>query len=245
MKITALMSTLLLFSQITDAQHTFKTQQQRFERVEHAYKEKWTGLSYDMRAKDFREEPMMMINAYKAEGKLEIWLKNKSDKAYRLFRSYDFCAHSGTLGPKVREYDRQTPEGFYYLNAFNPQSSFHLSLRVNYPNEADLFRTGKNNKPGSDIYIHGNCVTVGCIPLSDEKIKEVYILAVEARNNGQQQIPVNLYPFRMTAANTRKYVALFPAQSVFWNNLQQGYDYFEQHKILPAIKVVKGHYHLM
>ncbi|GGH19777.1 hypothetical protein GCM10007422_44870 [Pedobacter zeae] len=224
------------------AQNNFKATQIKFERVEKAYQEKWETLRKFILADGFGDRFSMVINAYKSEGKLEVWLKANTDKGYKLFRTYDFCAHSGTLGPKVTEGDGQTPEGFYYINIFNPMSNFHLSLGVNYPNSVDQVRTGKDRKTGGDIYIHGNCVTVGCIPLTDEKIKEVYILGVEARNAGQERIPVNIYPFKMTEANLKKYSGQFPAQASFWKSLQPGYLAFEQHKTQPNVSEVKGKY---
>lgn len=227
---------------MVNAQNSFKSQQLKFERVKKAYNEKWSNLSKSVRAGGFRDNFSMLINAYKTEGKLEIWLKNKEDKTYKLFRTYDFCALSGTIGPKITEGDGQTPEGFYYINVFNPMSNFHLSLGVNYPNSVDYIRTGKNRKTGGDIYIHGNCVTVGCIPLTDEKIKEVYILGVEARNSGQEQIPVNIFPFKMTEGNMKKYIAQFPEQASFWKTLQPGYLAFEKNKNLADIREVKGKY---
>lgn len=227
---------------MANAQNNFKATQIKFERVEKAYQEKWETLQKFVKAAGFGNNFSMLINAYKAEGKLEIWLKSYSDKQYKLFRTYDFCEHSGTLGPKVIEGDKQIPEGFYYINVFNPMSTFHLSLGVNYPNSVDLARTGKDRKPGNDIYIHGNCVTVGCIPLTDEKIKEVYVLAVEAKDNGQEKIPVNIYPFKMTDGNMKKYSALFPTQLAFWKTLQPGYFAFEKNRNLADIKEVGGKY---
>jgi len=241
MKLTCL-TFLLSLSIMVNAQNNFKATQIKFERVEKAYDEKWETLQKFIKAAGYGNDFSMLINAYKAEGKLEVWLKAKSGKSYSLFRIYDFCAHSGTLGPKVVEGDGQTPEGFYYINVFNPMSSFHLSLGVNYPNAVDLARTGKNRKTGGDIYIHGNCVTVGCIPLTDEKIKEVYVLTVEARNSGQDNIPVNIYPFKMTDANIKKYSAQFPAQLIFWKTLQPGYLAFEKNKTAVNVKEVKGEY---
>jgi len=227
---------------MVNAQNDFKATQIKFERVEKAYHEKWETLRKFVQADGFGDQFSMLINAYKSEGKLEIWLKGKADDNYKLFRTYDFCAHSGTLGPKVIEGDGQTPEGFYYINVFNPMSNFHLSLGVNYPNSVDNVRTGKDRKTGGDIYIHGNCVTVGCIPLTDEKIKEVYILGVEARNAGQEKIPVNIFPFKMTDVNLKKYSVQFPAQATFWKSLQPGYLAFEQHRIQPNVSEVKGRY---
>jgi len=235
--------TLLLFlSFMVNAQNNFKATQIKFERVEKAYSEKWETLRKFILAEGFGDQFSMVINAYKSEGKLEVWLKANTDKNYKLFRTYDFCAHSGTLGPKVVEGDGQTPEGFYYINVFNPMSKFHLSMGINYPNTIDDARTGKGRKPGSDIYIHGDCVTVGCIPLTDEKIKEVYILGVEASNAGQEKIPVNIYPFKMTNGNLKKYSKQFPDQASFWKSLQPGYLDFEKNKNQADVSEVKGKY---
>ncbi len=214
---------LLAMTTTAMAQSGFKASQLKFERVKEAYDQKWPTLQQDLLKADFEGDFKLKIMAYKAEGKLELWLKTKANRDYKLFRTYDFCAHSGTLGPKVIEGDGQTPEGFYKINVFNPMSSFHLSLGVDYPNATDLARTGKDRKPGGDIYIHGNCVTVGCIPLTDEKIKEVYVLAVEARNAGQQDIPVTIMPFRMNKANLDKYLQTYPNQKTFWEGLYSTY----------------------
>jgi murein L,D-transpeptidase YafK len=223
------------------AQSGFKDQQLQFERVRTAYDQKWENLKKELSNAGFNTSFSLYLTAYKSEGKLEVWLQPTAQKKYKLFKTYNFCAHSGTLGPKVKEGDLQTPEGFYHINAFNPKSNFYLSLGVNYPNSIDLLRSSQE-KPGSDIYIHGNCVTIGCIPITDEKIKEVYVLAVEAKNAGQTQIPVSIFPFKMTEGNLKKYIGYYPKQSAFWKNLQQGYVYFEKHNILPAIKQVKGNY---
>lgn len=224
------------------AQDTFKQNQLKFQRVKSAYDEKWVLLQKDLQNAGFTKDYQLYLTAYKAEGKLELWLKESGRNQFRLFKTYDFCAHSGTLGPKVKEGDLQTPEGFYKINVFNPESSYHLSLGVDYPNAVDLARTGKENKPGGDIYIHGNCVTVGCIPLTDEKIKEVYVLAVEARNTGQNDIPVGIFPFKMTDANMKKYIAQYPQQASFWQTLQKGYNAFEKDKKLAQVKEVNGSY---
>lgn len=223
------------------AQSGFKDQQLKFERVRTAYDQKWESLKKELSNKGFEAPFKIYLAAYKSEGKLEVWLKTSAQKKYEHFKTYNFCAHSGTLGPKVKEGDLQTPEGFYHINAFNPKSNFYLSLGVNYPNNTDLRRSGQE-KPGGDIYIHGNCVTIGCIPLTDEKIKEVYVLAVEARNSGQEKVPVNIFPFKMTDGNLKKYLTQYPKQATFWQSLQQGYAYFENHRTLPVINQVKGNY---
>jgi len=239
-----LLKTLLLLAMTINsaAQNSFKQYQLGFDRVKNAYDEKWITLQADLKKAGVKGKFDLYIAAYKTEGKFEVWLKTSAQQPYQLFKTYDFCAHSGTLGPKVFEGDLQTPEGFYHINVFNPESNFHLSLGINYPNKVDAVRTGKNQKPGGDIYIHGACATVGCIPLTDEKIKEVYILAVEAQNAGQKEIPVHIYPFKLTNANLKKYSAIYPQHKSLWETLQLGYTYFEQHKSLPIINQVKGNY---
>lgn len=231
----------LLFSMISlsvCAQSGFKAEQLKFERVKTAYEQKWPDLMKDLKTAKLSGRFSIFMAAYKAEGKLEVWLLSIEQSQYRLFKTYDFCAHSGTLGPKLKEGDGQTPEGFYSINVFNPMSNFYLSLGVDYPNALDLRRSG-SLKPGGDIYIHGNCVTVGCIPLTDEKIKELYPLVVTAKDGGQQKIPVHIYPFKMTADNLKQYLLRFPQQKEFWTNLKQGYDHFEKYK-LPANVSIKG-----
>lgn len=231
---------MIIFS--VNAQNDFKQQQLKFERVKVAYDLKWASLEKELQKAGFGNGFEMLFNYYKTEGKLEIWLKTAKQEKLILFKTYDACTKSGTLGPKVVEGDLQTPEGFYRINVFNPMSTYHLSLGIDYPNAVDKARTGKHRRTGGDIYIHGNCVTVGCIPLTDDKIKEVYILAVEAQNNGQTNIPVNIFPFRMTKANLEKYGKEFPQHLAFWETLQTGFDYFEKNKTLPKVGQTNGNY---
>lgn len=235
------MSTLLMMATTTNAQLDFKKNQLTFPRVRDAYNSNWVNFQAQLKAANLKTGFQLYFAAYKSEGILEIWAKNKQDSQYKLFKTYSFCKHSGTLGPKVQEGDYQTPEGIYYINVFNPSSNFLLSLGLNYPNDVDLARSG-NKKPGNDIYIHGNCVTVGCIPITDEKIKEVYVLAVEAKNSGQEQIPVHVFPFKMTKANLDKYVVQFPQHKAFWSSIQPAYQYFEKHKSLPQYTEKDGKY---
>ncbi|RZL47569.1 MAG: hypothetical protein EOP00_11580 [Pedobacter sp.] len=239
-----LLKILILISMTTSAlaQQNFKKDQLKFERVRNAYDEKGEKLQKELHKAGFTSNFQLFITAYKAEGKVEVWLKGNGQNQFKLFKTYDFCAHSGTLGPKVIEGDGQTPEGFYKINVFNPMSNFHLSLGVDYPNAVDNFRTGKDRRTGGDIYIHGNCVTIGCIPLTDDKIKEVYVLAVEACNYGQANIPVYIFPFKMIDEKMKRYIAQYPQQGEFWRNLQHGYAYFEKYKTLPTVNQVKGGY---
>lgn len=156
---------------------------------------------------------------------------------YKLIAAYDICASSGQLGPKRKQGDRQVPEGFYTIDRFNPASNFYLSLGVNYPNRSDRKKSDAAD-PGGDIFIHGSCVTIGCLPMTDSKIKEIYLYAVYARNNGQNDIPVYIFPFRMTDGNFQTYKNRYAKNrelTDFWTNLKTGYDKFIAEK--KALKV--------
>lgn len=175
----------------------------------------------------------LFFRAFKKEEQLEIWAKNKNSETFTLIKTYPFCTNSGTLGPKRKEGDRQIPEGFYTINRYNPKSSFYLSLGLNYPNASDLILSNKA-EPGSDIFIHGACVSVGCISITDDKIKEVYLLANEAKKHGQSDIPVHIFPFKMTDANIQKGNQ---EHRDFWGNLKVGYEFFETNRTLFEFSV--------
>lgn len=181
----------------------------------------------------------LFICAFKQEQILEIWAKNRVETTFQKLVEYPFCRNSGTLGPKRKEGDRQIPEGFYHVNVFNPKSNFYLSLGINYPNKSDL-KFADPQQPGSDIYIHGGCQTVGCIPLTNDKIKEVYLLAEMAKQSGQERIGVHIFPFKMTTKNMEKTSQKYPQHRAFWENIQAGYLHFENKKQIPKIKISKA-----
>ena len=178
---------------VTDTD-SFKTQQLHFPRVRQAYHDKGQNIDQLLKDKALTADHLWLyIRAFKHEDLLEIWARNKNDSTYILLKSYDVCNKSGGLGPKRRQGDLQVPEGFYHIDRFNPASNFYLSLGINYPNESDKILSDDVN-PGGDIFIHGNCVTIGCLPMTDDVIKELYILCVEAKNNDQHKIPVTIFP---------------------------------------------------
>ncbi len=146
----------------------------------------------------------------------------------------------GAAGPKRMEGDYQVPEGFYYINEFNPRSMYHLSLGLNYPNASDRILSD-SIKPGGDIYIHGSCVTVGCIPIKDDQIEELYILAAGAKNNGQDFIPVHIFPVRYSNKKSADYLAQLAKTNngikSFSDRLESVYDHFELTRQLPVIMV--------
>ena len=131
------------------------------------------------------------IRSFKYDSQLEVWARNTSNEQFKLFKTYRICALSGTLGPKRMQGDYQVPEGFYYVNIFNPKSNYHLSLGLNYPNASDNLLSD-SLQPGGDIYIHGNCITTGCIPITDNQIEELYLLTAYAKSGGQDFILVHV-----------------------------------------------------
>jgi murein L,D-transpeptidase YafK len=172
------------------------------------------------------------LRAFKEERQLEVWAGDT--KLYQLIKTYSFTAFSGSLGPKKREGDKQIPEGFYEIDHFNPKSKFFLSMRVNYPNEADRFRNKNEQSIGGDIYIHGSHVTIGCIPLGDDHIRELYWLCWKQQQKVSQQIPVHIFPFRMTRQNLDEH----PGTHLdFWKQLEPMYRFFESHHLLGEVSV--------
>lgn len=234
----------ILFSSF-GIQGDFLSEQRKFERVRTAISEKSFVVTQTLKANGLTESNVnILIVAYKMEDALEIYAKQKQDKTYRKIATYAICAKSGTIGPKRKAGDYQVPEGFYAINRFNPNSSFYLSLGLNYPNASDRIKSTASD-PGGDIFIHGSCVTIGCMPMTNDKIKEIYLYTVYARNNGQANIPVYVFPFRMTDENMRTFAAKYGNEPVFnfWKNIKTGYDAFEKNrKALIVIVDHKGDY---
>ena len=153
---------------------------------------------------------------------------------------------SGTMGPKRLQGDYQVPEGFYYINEFNPNSNYHLSLGINYPNASDRILSD-SLRPGGEIYIHGSCVSIGCIPLTDEQIEELYIITSGAKANGQDFIPVHVFPVKYSQKKSMEYLATTtrnnqPLQK-FAIQLKEAFDKFEEKRQVPLVMVnKKGQY---
>lgn len=229
------------------AQQSFLENQKLFPKVGVAFREKEEALKKEFEKKGLTyPAKYIFLRSFKLDSELEVWVKNNVNDTFRLFKSYRVCTLSGKMGPKRKEGDRQVPEGFYYINDFNPNSNYHLSLGLNYPNYSDKILSDAK-KPGGDIYIHGSCLTVGCIPLTDEFIEEVYVLCVNAKNAGQDFIPVHVYPVKFGNTRSMDYlggVSLTDNSSQqFWVELKSAYDYFEKHHRLPVVLVDnKGKY---
>ena len=178
----------------------------------------------------------VFIRIFKEESLLEVWIRTGTE--YQHLKDYAICAYSGYLGPKLKEGDRQSPEGFYKVKKYqlNPNSKFHLSFNLGYPNKYDR----AHERTGSFLMVHGNCVSDGCYAMTDDKIEEIYTLVEGALQKGQKYVQVHAYPFRMTEEN----MALFSDNEWydFWVNLKEGYDYFEAEKLPPLVKVENKQY---
>jgi murein L,D-transpeptidase YafK len=231
---------LLLFVSTATSQESFKAMQMRNPRVRQAYAQKEQVVKKIFSAKGLAYPPQnIFFRILKREGLLELWAADSPEGKMLLVKEYHICAASGGPGPKRKRGDLQVPEGFYRINHFNPVSNFYLSLGIDYPNRSDRI-LGHRRDPGSAIYIHGDCVTIGCIPITDEGIKELYLTALEAKANGQRQIPVHIFPCRMDSSSFSSLLSGYgndrQLQS-FWNNLKQGYDLFEINQLVPAVQV--------
>ncbi len=233
---TSLFLLLLICSAFTP--ESFKDRQLRYPRVREAFEEKETAMLDLLQENGISSDNLRLyIRAFKAERQMELWGKNASDSIFRLLKVYRVCSVSGTAGPKRKQGDLQIPEGFYHINIFNPDSRFHLSLGLNYPNRSDRILSDPVS-PGGNIFIHGSCVTIGCLPITDDRIRDLYVFCVEARNSGQDKIPVTIFPARMEG---EAYVRLSrayggdPEISGLWEDLKKGFDIFNDTKKLPLI----------
>ena len=179
----------------------------------------------------------MLIRAYKKEAEFEIW-KMKADGHYAYLKTFPLCRWSGQLGPKLREGDRQVPEGFYSIAParMNPNSAYYLSFDIGYPNVYDRAQ----GRTGGAIMVHGACSSAGCFSMTDEQVAEIYAIAREAFASGQQAFQMQSYPFRMTPENLAKY-RLDPNIG-FWKQLKEGSDNFEVTKQDVAVGVCDKHY---
>ena len=173
----------------------------------------------------------VFIRIFKEESILEVWIDTGTE--YEHLIDYKICAYSGHLGPKQKEGDKQSPEGFYKVKKYqlNPNSKFHLSFNLGYPNKYDR----SHKRTGSFLMVHGNCVSIGCYAMTNTKIEEIYSLVESALKRGQKYVQVHTYPFYMTKVNMARH-----SQNRwygFWVNLKEGYDYFEAEKRPPLIGV--------
>jgi murein L,D-transpeptidase YafK len=194
-------------------------------------------LVADMTAKDMDLQSPILVRLYKQEAELEIWKQDRSGK-FALLKTYPICRWSGDLGPKVREGDRQAPEGFYTISPaqMNPQSAYYLSFNTGYPNAFDkaLGRTG------SQLMVHGDCSSRGCYAMTDEQIAEIYSLGRESFFGGQKSFQLQAYPFKMTPVNMARHRN--NPNMPFWKMIKEGNDQFEVTKQEPKVDFCEKKY---
>ncbi len=240
-----MLTSLLSFGTVKDATNPSKLGTSDYrngaKRAAEAARRVRPRLKKEMVGRDLAVGNDVYIRVFKRSYELELWMLNKVTKKFVLFKTYKIKGMSGVIGPKIREGDMQAPEGFYrvWRGAMNPQSRFHLSFNLGYPNRYDK----AYGRTGSALMLHGNSVSAGCMAMSDYYMEEIYTLCAAAQKSGQKSFQVHSYPFKMTKVNLEgmrgnKWFG-------FWKNLQVGYDAFERKRVPPRFKVVGKRYVLL
>jgi murein L,D-transpeptidase YafK len=191
----------------------------------------------EIEKKNMTRESPILVRLFKEEAELEVWKQDQTGR-FALLKTYPICRWSGELGPKIKEGDRQAPEGFYAItpSLLNPHSSYYLAINMGFPNAYDR----AHNRTGAFLMIHGDCSSRGCYAMTDEQIAEIYALARESFFGGQRTFQVQAYPFRMTAANMARHRN--SPHMAFWKMLKQGNDHFEVSRMEPKVDVCERRY---
>lgn len=199
------------------------------------------GLERDLKARGLHFGDPVFVRAFKQEAELEIWIRRRDTAKYEKFRTWKIAAQSGRSGPKLAEGDGQVPEGFYFVPpaAMKPDSAFHLAFNIGFPNGYDRH----HGRTGSLIMVHGNCVSIGCLAMTDPGIEEIYTLCDAALKNGQKFFRVHMFPFRMTGERLARETG--HEWFGFWTQLREGYDQFERTRIPPEVIVEGGRYRVL
>jgi murein L,D-transpeptidase YafK len=194
-------------------------------------------LIAEMNAKDMDLQSPILVRLFKQEAELEVWKQDRSGR-FALLKTYPICRWSGDLGPKVREGDRQAPEGFYSITPaqMNPQSLYYLSFNTGYPNAYDKAL----GHTGSQLMVHGDCSSRGCYAMTDEQIAEIYSLGRESFFGGQKSFQLQAYPFKMTPLNMAKHRN--NPNMPFWKMIKEGYDHFELTRQEPKVDFCEKKY---
>ncbi len=195
-------------------------------------------VQYDFQFRTVSLGSPVFIRIFKEPSILELWIQEDGTSRYALYKEYPICNFSGHLGPKLKEGDKQSPEGFYYVTpqSMNPNSQHHLSFNLGFPNKLDqsLGRTG------SLLMVHGGCKSVGCYAMTDPAIEEIYAIVEMAHKRGQYAVPVHIFPFPLTDEAMRTHI--LSSWSPFWKNIRTGYEYFETTKRPPRVLHQNGQY---
>ena len=196
-----------------------------------------SGTVAALRAMGSSPGEAMVVRIFKQEKVLEVW-KRTTDGQFRMFKTYEICAFSGNLGPKVKEGDRQSPEGFYTITPglMNPKSSYYLAFNTGFPNKFDR----SWGRTGTDLMVHGDCSSRGCYAMTDAGIAEIFALARETFKGGNPSFQLQIFPFRMTGANLAAQAK--SEHLAFWKDIKDGYDLFELNKTPPTWDVCERQY---
>lgn len=225
---------------------TTRVEQMNYTRVRQAYADKTKIIDKALAAHSIsRDSLRIYLRVFKTEKKIELWAKNISDSVFVQIKEFTICELSGTIGPKRRYRDLQVPEGYYHISGLNPYSKYYLSLEINYPNASDSVR-GVRGHLGNQIFIHGACVSSGCLAITDDKIKELYVYCVEAYNSGQQQIDLAVFPSQLSETKYPALIARYTKDKdkiSLWSDLRQGYDLFNIRKRPPEVRFRKDGTH--
>jgi murein L,D-transpeptidase YafK len=191
----------------------------------------------DIEQKSMSKESPILVRLFKEESELEVWKQDNSGR-FALLKTYPICRWSGELGPKIKEGDRQAPEGFYPISAgqMNPNSNYYLAINTGFPNAFDR----ANGRTGGFLMIHGDCSSSGCYAMTDEQIAEIYALARESFFGGQKAFQIQAYPFRMTPLNMAKHRD--SPHMAFWKMIKEGNDHFEVTHLEPRVDVCEKRY---
>ena len=194
-------------------------------------------LLADIETKNMDKASPILVRLFKQEAELEVW-KQTRDGKFALLKTYPICRWSGDLGPKIKEGDRQAPEGFYSVTPaqMNPTSTLFLSFNMGYPNAYDKAW----GRTGSHLMVHGDCSSRGCYAMTDEQISEIYALGRESFFGGQNAFQVQAYPFRMTAQNMARHRN--NPNMPFWKMIKEGNDHFEVTKQEPKVDFCEKKY---
>ena len=194
-------------------------------------------LLAEIEAKNMDKGSPMLVRSFKQESEVEVWKQDRTGR-FALLKTYPICRWSGDLGPKVKEGDRQAPEGFYSIGPgqMNPNSGYYLSFNTGYPNAYDRAW----GRSGSQLMVHGDCSSRGCYAMTDEQISEIYSLGRESFFGGQTAFQFQAYPFRMNPTNMARHRN--NPNMAFWKMIKEGNDAFEVTKQEPKVSFCEKKY---
>ncbi len=195
------------------------------------------ALAAEVDKRNMPRESPILVRIFKEEAELEVW-KQDAEGKFGLLKTYPICRWSGELGPKVKEGDRQAPEGFYTITPgqMNPNSNYYLAFNLGFPNAYDK----ANDRTGAFLMVHGDCSSAGCYAMTDEQIQEIYALGRDSFLGGQKSFQVQAYPFRLTPLNMAKHRN--SPHMAFWRMIKEGSDHFEVTRSEPHVDVCEKRY---